>query len=186
MTKGIGAEFLPHGRLSGVISCMSPLDDIDHRLLALLQDDGRLGYRELGRAIGMSPPAVATRVRRLENRGVITGYGARVDPAAAGYGVQAFIVVTTAGRRQSLELARMARSRRTVLEDHRVTGGDDHVLRIVAPRIGDLDRLIDDLNGLGKPATSIVLSSPKPWAPVPPPGADRGVDGAGGVDTLAE
>lgn len=148
---------------------MTQLDSTDHRLLALLQDDARLGYRELGRMIGMSPPAVAARVRRLESSGVITGYGARVDPAAAGYGLQAFGVVTTAGRRQSLELARMAVARPTILEDHRVTGSEDHVLRVVAPRIGDLEPLIDDLNGLGKPATSIVLSSPKPWAPIPPP-----------------
>jgi Lrp/AsnC family leucine-responsive transcriptional regulator len=150
---------------------MTQLDAIDHQLLQLLQDDARLGYRELGRTIGMSPPAVAARVRRLENGGVITGYGARVDPMAAGYGVHAFIVVTTAGRRQSLELARMAADRPTILEDHRVTGTEDHVLRVVAPRISDLEPMIDDLNGLGKPATSIVLSSPKPWAPVPPPDA---------------
>jgi Lrp/AsnC family leucine-responsive transcriptional regulator len=101
----------------------------------------------------MSPPAVAARVRRLENIGVITGYSARVDPMKAGYGVQAFVVVTTAGRRQSLELARMANAEPTVLEDHRVTGTDDHVLRVVAPQIGDLEPLIDDLNGLGKPST---------------------------------
>ena len=153
---------------------MTQLDAIDHQLLTLLQDDARLGYRELGRTIGMSPPAVAARVRRLENSGVIAGYGARVDPTAAGYGVHAFIVVTTAGRRQSLELARMATNRPTILEDHRVTGSEDHLLRVVAPRIGDLEPLIDDLNGLGKPATSIVLSSPKPWAPIPPPDAETG------------
>ncbi|WP_085911513.1 MULTISPECIES: Lrp/AsnC family transcriptional regulator [Pseudonocardia] len=151
---------------------MSTLDAIDQQLLALLQADARLGYRELGRTVGMSPPAVAARVRRLEHSGVITGYGARVDPIAAGHEVHAFVVVTTAGRRQSLELARMAAARPTILEDHRVTGTEDHVLRVVAPRIRDLEPLIDDLNGLGKPATSIVLSSPKPWAPVPSPEAD--------------
>lgn len=149
---------------------MSQLDAVDHQLLALLQGDARLGYRELGRTVGMSPPAVAARVRRLERSGVITGYAARVNPTAAGHGVQAFVVVTTAGRRQSLELARMAVARPTVLEDHRVTGTEDHVLRVVAPRIEDLEPLIDDLNGLGKPATSIVLSSPKAWGPVPGPG----------------
>lgn len=153
---------------------MSQIDATDHRLLALLQDDARLGYRELGRRIGMSPPAVAARVRRLENIGVITGYSARVDPLAAGHGVRAFVVVTTAGRRQSIELARLARNRSDVLEDHRVTGSEDHVLRVVAPRVGDLEPLLDELNGLGKPATSVVLSSPKPWAPVPPPPAEGG------------
>lgn len=148
---------------------MTQLDAVDRHLLALLQDDARLGYRELGRTVGMSPPAVAARVRRLEHNGVITGYSARVDPIAAGHEVHAFVVVTTAGRRQSLDLARLATERPAVLEDHRVTGTEDHVLRVVAPRIRDLEPLVDDLNGLGKPATSIILSSPTPWAPVPPP-----------------
>jgi Lrp/AsnC family transcriptional regulator, leucine-responsive regulatory protein len=53
----------------------------------------------------------------------------------------------------------------TVVEDHRVTGTDDHVLRVIAPRVVDLEPLIDELNGLGKPATLLVLSSPKSWAP---------------------
>jgi Lrp/AsnC family leucine-responsive transcriptional regulator len=88
----------------------------------------------------------------------------------AGYAVQPFVVVTTAGCRQFRELARMADAEPTVLEDHRFTDTNDHVLRVVAPRIGDLEPLIDDLNGLGKPATSIVLSSPMPWAAVRRPG----------------
>lgn len=171
-SEGLAAGYFPFAWSSGAIVCMSELDTIDRQLLALLQADARLGYRELGRTVGMSPPAVAARVRRMERDGVITGYGARVDPIAAGHEVHAFVVVTTAGRRQSLELARMAQARPTVLEDHRVTGTEDHVLRVVAPRIRDLEPLIDDLNGLGKPATSIVLSSPKPWSPVPPPDLD--------------
>lgn len=145
------------------------LDDVDHHLLSILQADARLGFRELGRRIGMSPPAVASRVRRLEHIGVITGYSARVDPTGAGFAVEAFVVVTTGGRRQSLELARMAQAEPTILADHRVTGSEDHILRVVAAQIGDLEPLIDDLNGLGKPATSIILSSPKPWAPLPRP-----------------
>jgi Lrp/AsnC family leucine-responsive transcriptional regulator len=150
--------------------CMTDnLDAVDHELLALLQEDARLGFRELGRRVGMSPPAVAARVRRLEHLGVITGYSARIDPAKAGFAVEAFTVVTTSGRRASLELARMARAEPTILEDHRVTGTEDHILRLVAARIGDLEPLIDELNGLGKPATLIILSSPKPWAPLPKP-----------------
>jgi hypothetical protein len=66
--------------------------------------------------------------------------------------------------------ARVRRLENIVLEDHRFTGTNDHVLRVVAPRIGDLEPLIEDLNGLGKPATSIVLSSPMPWAAVRRPG----------------
>ena len=61
-----------------------PLDAIDWRILEELQADGRLSYNELGRRVSLSPPAVADRVRRLEDAGVIAGYQARVDPARAG------------------------------------------------------------------------------------------------------
>ncbi|MFI7131415.1 Lrp/AsnC family transcriptional regulator [Nonomuraea sp. NPDC050153] len=149
---------------------MADLDAVDWQLLGLLQDDARLGYRELGRRIGLSPPAVATRVRRLERLGVITGYSARVDPSRVGLPVQAFLILSTAGRRQSLTAAQIARDSPNVLEDHRITGTDDHLMRVVVPDIAALEPLIDALNELGKPATSFVLSSPKPWAPVPPTG----------------
>ncbi|MEU0790889.1 Lrp/AsnC family transcriptional regulator [Amycolatopsis sp. NPDC005961] len=68
-----------------------PLDDVDWRLLDLLQTDGRLSFKELGRRINLSPPAVAERVRRLEETGVITGYRAQVDARRAGQPLQAFV-----------------------------------------------------------------------------------------------
>jgi Lrp/AsnC family leucine-responsive transcriptional regulator len=148
---------------------MADLDAVDWALLGLLQDDARLGYRELGRRIGKSPPAVATRIRRLERLGVITGYHAAVDPTRVGLPVQAYLVVSTSGRRQSVQTARIAAADPRVLEDHRITGTDDHLIRVVAARISELEPLIDALNEQGKPATSFVLSSPKPWAPVTPP-----------------
>ncbi|WP_069870952.1 Lrp/AsnC family transcriptional regulator [Streptomyces malaysiensis] len=148
---------------------MATLDSTDWQLLGLLQEDARLGFRELARRVGLSPPAVAARVRRLESLQVITGYGARVDPAKAGWPVQAFVVLSTTGVRQSHQTAHIAQATPHILEDHRVTGTDDHILRVVAYEIGALEPLIDQLNELGKPATSFVLSSPKAWAPVPPP-----------------
>ena len=148
---------------------MADLDGTDRHILVLLQQDARLGFRELGRIVGMSPPAVAARVRRLEDLGVITGYHARIDPSKAGFDVQAFVLVTTAGRRQSLDLGRLVQNQPTVLEDHRITGTEDHLIKLIAPRLADLEPLMDEINSLGKTATSIVLSSPKPWSPVPLP-----------------
>lgn len=155
---------------------MTDLDDSDWKLLGLLQGDARLGYRELSRQTGLSPGTVANRVRRLENTGVITGYHARIDPSAAGYGLTAFIVVDTNGRRESLRVAELANSTASVLEDHRVTGTDDHVLKVAVARLADLESLIDDLNEFGRPATTLVLSSPKPWGPLQParPGVREG------------
>lgn len=148
---------------------MATLDAVDWKILDALQADARIGYRELGRRINMSPAATAARVRRLEHRGVITGYSARVDQTRAGHPLTAFIVVNTAGRRQSFRVADLAARTPTVLEDHRVTGSEDHVLRVVMSSLQELEPLIDELNELGKPATMLVLSSPKPWAPVPDP-----------------
>src|SRR5947209_19648663 len=67
------------------------LDDLDWSILEELQADGRLSYKELGRRVNLSSPAVAERVRRLEESGVITGYRAQVDPGPAGYPISAIV-----------------------------------------------------------------------------------------------
>jgi Lrp/AsnC family leucine-responsive transcriptional regulator len=100
---------------------------------------------------------------------VITRYHAQLDPTQVGLPVQACLVASTSGRRQSAQTARIASVDPRVLEDHRITGTDDHVLRVVAARITELEPLIDALNEQGKPATSFVLSSPMPWAPITQP-----------------
>lgn len=150
---------------------MNSLDNLDWELLGVLQHDARLGFRELARRTGLSPATVASRVRRMENTGVIAGYHARVDPRAAGYGVTAFIVVDTNDRRESLRVAELAARTSSVLEDHRVTGSYDHVLKVAVEDLGDLEPVIDELNEFGRPATTIVLSSPKPWSRLERPDA---------------
>ena len=67
------------------------LDDVDRRILAALRRDGRLSSRALGAEVGMSAGAVAERVRRLESTGAIRGYGAAIDPAAAGFGMRVLV-----------------------------------------------------------------------------------------------
>lgn len=158
---------------------MLQLDELDWELLGLLQEDARLGYRELGRRVGLSAPSIASRVRRLEKNGVITGYSARVDPLAAGYAVEAFIHIASTGRNQSHGIAAQAISDPSVLEDHRVAGQDDHVLRVVAENIRDLEPFIDSLNAKGRPATSFIFSSPKRWAPIVQPGSSPVKDSSG-------
>lgn len=148
---------------------MVSLDDVDWQLLILLQEDARRGFRELGREVGLTPPAVANRVRRMERTGVIIGYSARINPLAAGYAVEAFIQVVSTGRRASHAVDIQAAADPCVLEDHRVAGQDDHVLRAVASSIGALEPFIDALNEHGRPTTSFIFSSPKRWAPLTPP-----------------
>jgi len=138
------------------------MDSIDHLLLDALQDDARTSYAELGRRVGLTPPAVAERVRRLESSGIISGYHAHVDLKKAGYGLVAFIRLTAAPE-LSVQLGRVAAETDEVLEFHHVTGTEGYVLKVAARSIEHLERVIVKLLPYGQTTTSIVLSSPVTW-----------------------
>lgn len=141
------------------------LDATDWRLLALLQEDGRLGVAALARSVSMSASAVAERLRRLEATGVIEGYTARVDATKLGAGIVAFVRVRhQAGNHQPLRdlLATMPQ----VLEAHHVTGEDCFILKVVATSMAGLERTTGRLAALGPTTTNIVYSSPIPRRPV--------------------
>src|SRR5919197_5708689 len=99
------------------------LDLINRRLLAELQEDGRLTLAELGRRVDLSPPAVAERLGRLEEEGVITGYRAEVNPRALGYGLTVVVRIRPAPR-ELRKVADLARETPEVVECHRITGED--------------------------------------------------------------
>jgi Lrp/AsnC family leucine-responsive transcriptional regulator len=134
------------------------LDAIGWRILEELQRDARLTYSELGARVGLSPPAVAERMRRLEEAGVITGYRAMVDPAKLGLPITAFIRCSSPGPQVGV----IARQTPEVLECHRITGGDAFILKVVVASVARLEAIIDQLLPFGQPTTSIVLSSPAP------------------------
>ncbi|WP_017556931.1 Lrp/AsnC family transcriptional regulator [Nocardiopsis baichengensis] len=144
------------------------LDAVDRRILGELQADGRLSYNELARRVRMSAPAVAERVRRLTDRGVIAGYHARVDPAAAGLAVTALVRMECFGARCLLRDAE-AMARPEILQLHRVTGDTCCVLLVAVRSMERFEDLIDRLAEHGRPASTMVLSSPVPWRPVSPP-----------------
>src|SRR3954469_11046608 len=98
-------------------------DVTNRRILEELQLDGRLSLAELGRRVGLSPPAVAERVQRLERDGAITGYHAKVDPRALGYSPAVVIRIRPAPR-QIAKVAELARATPEVVECHRITGED--------------------------------------------------------------
>ena len=141
------------------------MDDIDRELLSSLQDDARLTYAELGRRVGLSAPAVAERVRRLEASGIVNGYHARIDLKRAGYGIIAFVRLTSPGD-LSHQLERMAIETPEVLESHRVTGTESFVLKVGVTSIEHLERIVVKFLPYGQTTTSIVLSSPVTWRKV--------------------
>ena len=141
------------------------LDATNRLLLEELQSDARLTLAELGRRVGLSSPAVAERLARLEQAGAITGYRAVVDPRAVGYSLSAVIRVRPAPG-QIRNVAALSQETPEVVECHRITGEDCYVMRAHVRDVGHLEEIIDRFVALGQTTTSIVQSSPVPQRPV--------------------
>ena len=149
---------------------VSKVDDVDWRLLLELQQNARTSYSELGRRVGLTAPAVAERVHRLEETGIIKGYRVDLDVERLGYTVTAVIrLQIPEGGCAPASPASPPSSR--VHECYRVTGSNSYVLKVVLPSIRHLKSLIDRLATHGTTITSIVLSTPLDHRLVGPPDA---------------
>jgi Lrp/AsnC family leucine-responsive transcriptional regulator len=137
------------------------LDPIGLRMLAELQDDGRLSVAELGRRVGLSPPAVGERLARLQDARVITGYHAELAPRALGLALSAIVRIRPAPG-QLKNVAEAARAAPEVVECHRITGEDCYFMKAHIRDVEHLEELIDRFAALGQTTTSIVQSSPVP------------------------
>ena len=141
------------------IETRGALDEISWRILAALQENARLGYTELGRRVGLTAPAVAERVRRLEESGIISGYRVELNLERVGLLMTAFIRFANRDRPAS-EVNQLVATLPEVLECHHVTGADCYVLKVAVTSVGHLERLIERLLRYGECTTSIILSSP--------------------------
>lgn len=137
------------------------LDDVNRRVLQELQNDGRIGMAELGRRIGMSAPAVAERVQRLERAGVIAGYHAEVDPAKLGFPVAAIVRIRPAPG-QLARIPEVARETPEVVECFRITGEDCYLIKLYLRAIDELEEVLDRFTPYGLTTTSIIHSAPVP------------------------
>jgi len=144
------------------------LDSTNRRILRELQGDARLSMAELGRRVSLSAPAVAERVQRLEQAGVIVGYRAEIDPRALGFPVEAVVRVRPS-MGQLHRIPEVARGLQEVVECHRITGEDCFLLHVRLRAMEDLEQILDEFALYGQTTTSIVHSSPVIAAPV----ADR-------------
>ena len=133
------------------------LDAMDAKILDILQADARTTLAEIGRRIHMSQPAVAERVKRMETAGVIAGYHARINPAALGYGITAFIRVSKRSHETPVEV--VAAQVPEIVECHSITGDDCSIVKVVAPGVGELEKVIVELSRCGVTSTSLILSS---------------------------
>lgn len=144
------------------------LDEVGRNILRALQTNARLSFAELGRRVGLSLPAVAERVRRMEEAGILAGYRAIVNPAKIGLPVMAFVRISTAGNRYAALIAAVCKQPE-VLECHHVTGTDSFIMKVAAASISHLEAVITRLSVYGPTTTSIVLSSPVTQQGVEPP-----------------
>jgi Lrp/AsnC family leucine-responsive transcriptional regulator len=142
------------------LNLKKPLKTVDWKILRDLQENARLSYSELGRRAGLTPPAAAERVRRLQESAIISGYRTVVNTAALGLSLMAFIRIAASSGRTCAQLAMLVRDLPEVLECHRVTGDDCYIMRIAVPSVQHLEALLDRLLPYGRLTTSIVLSSP--------------------------
>lgn len=148
---------------------MSTIDTLDERILSELQANGRLTMKALAERVGLSSPAMIERVRRLEERGVLAGYRAVVDPAAIGRPLAALIAADVDRRNSDRFLDRL-RTEAAVAECLRTTGDRSFLIKVHVTSTEELEQLVDELAELGaRCSTSIVLSAPIQDAPIVPP-----------------
>lgn len=137
------------------------LDTVAWKILEALQHNARLSFAELGRQIGLSTPAVAERVHRLEEAGVITGYHAALDLAKLGLPIRMLVRLTIPGG--DLQVSRAVAAIKEMPEIsrcHRITGDESYVIEANVVSIRHMEALIDKLSTLGATSTATVLSSP--------------------------
>ncbi|MEO3806131.1 Lrp/AsnC family transcriptional regulator [Nonomuraea sp. B1E8] len=148
------------------------MDRTDWRIIGELQRDGRLSFNKLAQRVNLSAPAVAERVRRLEESGVITGYQARIDPSRAGQPLTAFVQMRCAHGRCLLKTT-AAEDLPEVTEVHKLSGSWCTMLKVRVASMPHLEGLLERLGEHGEMNSHVVLSTPyegRAVEPAPPRG----------------
>lgn len=141
---------------------MERIDDIDVRILSLLQENGRMKRNRIAEEVGLSVPSVSERMRKLEERGVITGYHAVIDAKRIHIDITAFIRVMVDGSEYYQEFVKRALELDEVLEVHSITGEGSHILKVRTRNTTSLERLLSQVQAwphVHGSSTSIVLST---------------------------
>jgi Lrp/AsnC family leucine-responsive transcriptional regulator len=142
------------------------LDDLDLRIVTELQRNARVSLAALGRLVGLSAPAVADRVQRLEDTGVLTGYHAEVNPRALGFPISVLVRVRPALRELHL-IPKIAEEIPQIVECHRITGDDCFYFIAHLRTTEELEPLLDRFTPHARTTTSILQSAPVSRRPLP-------------------
>jgi len=141
------------------------MEEQDLKVVRRLMREGRSTWVELAQLLGLSAPAVADRVRRLEERGVVRGYSALVDPEAVGLGVTAFVAVTLERPEHRAGFLGWVDGRAEVQECHHIAGEGDYLLKVRCAAVRDLEGIVSEgvkgIDGVASTRTTVVLSTHK-------------------------
>lgn len=135
------------------------LDRIGRKILVALQENARIPLSRLGARVGLSAPAVAERVKKLEESGIIQGYHARIDPVVAGQKVSAFVTLTTETRHYPAIKA-MAMQSPQIAACHHISGDASFIIQVRVADVAALESVVARLSAYGQTRTAIVLSTP--------------------------
>ena len=147
------------------------MDALDKKAVAFLMLHGRATWADLGQVLGLSAPATADRVRKLENEGVIRGYAALPDPELLGYPLLAYVSVTLVSQRSRTAFLKAIGRMKEILEAHHIAGEDDYLLKVRCRNTQDLDRILarelKSKHGVARTRTTIVLATAKETIKLP-------------------
>jgi Lrp/AsnC family transcriptional regulator, leucine-responsive regulatory protein len=148
----------------GVLPAHYPerVEDLDRRIVDLLAKDGRISFTDLGKALGMSTSAVHQRVRRLEQRGVVKGYTAKIDHTALGQQLTAFISITPLDPAAPDDIPERLHVVPQIEECHSVAGDENYILKVRVATPSELEELLATIRGVAHVSTrtTVVLSTP--------------------------
>ncbi|MDR4187409.1 Lrp/AsnC family transcriptional regulator [Bacillus pseudomycoides] len=133
------------------------MDHIDRKILHILQEDGRISMTELGKMVNLSTPAVKERVKKLEDKNIITAYRAVINPEKLNKNVMAFVLFES---KKCQQFRNFCKENPMVFECHRLAGQYSYLVKIVTESVQHLEEFIDASMEFGYPSTLINLSSP--------------------------
>lgn len=149
------------------------MDQLDIRLLEILQMDGRISISELSKKLSLSRPSITERLKRLQEKEIIEGFNARVSPKAIGLDVIVYIQVSEIKLFSYIEFEKWIMGDPDIVECHRLTGSVSYLLKAAVTGMDHLSKLIDRLTPYGNLNTSIVLSSPVSFRCITPPSIEE-------------
>ena len=133
------------------------MDKINREILTVLQENGRISFADLGKKVHLSAPAVAERVKKLEDAGVITGFTAKVNFERLGYPIEAMVQAKVFTGKESVFITQV-KKHPEIIECYNVTGEKAFLLKVLVPTMTKLDSLLEEFSHISETNTMVVLS----------------------------